>query len=1014
MKRILWFLIFFLSSLVVWGQEPALSWGYKMGVYSGYDEGTFVAMDNESRTALVGSFNGRIKLGSEALESGDYNAILVCRWNAQNVLEWAVGLPGSGTVFPAGLALDPQGNIYFGGNFENTLDADPGPGIYNLYSEGNTDGFIIKLNPDGQFLWAARVGGGGYDFLTDIACDDAGIVGVSGYFRGVVDFDPGPGVDEMSSDGNQNSFVWMLDADGNHRWVKGIPAESSSFGYTIAIDGTGNVLVSGQFAGTADFDPGPDTLWMTAELSTAVFLQKLSPEGDLVWARTYGVDFPTDVDVDAAGNVYTAGAFESLADFDPGTGEQLLTSNGYLDIFVQKINADGSFAWAVSYGSEVYDIPGGLAVNDAGQVYVTGTFDYTTDFNPGAGNFSLTPVGLIDVFVQKLSTEGVFAWVKRLGGLDYESGNHIFVHTDGTVLTTGSFEGAVDFDPGAGVHQLVSKGSSDIFVQKMSANGAYLWAGSIGSAGGEIWPYGIAADFGGNTVLGGYVTGEVDVDPTDNVFELKSLGSVDGYLRKADKNGQLLWAVAIGGSEDDLVKTLTIDGENNILAAGYFTGIVDFDPGPGEHFEGTTGMRGWFVLKLDPDGHFVWVKTMLGESFGSPESILLDSEGNLYLTGFYDGTYDFDPGPGTVELTSVGYTDIVLLKLDGDGNFLWGNSTGGDGFDAGTSLAVDGSGNVYCAGTFEGIVDFDPGPGDASYDASYPADNFFEKWDAQGNFQWSVFLSGNSEMGYEPQIASVNNGKIWVAGGFHDQLTIDPAMGWGSLSSNGGSDAYLILANADGQITEAFQFGSFMSDEITALAVDASNNLFVTGTYQDLVDFDPSDTGEYKLYSEERSAFIFQIDNNDQFQWAVEFASDYIIEYPKMTIDADDDLVSTGFFRGTVDADPSLDVNTLYSNNWNTYVIKLDLASSGIPNFITTQTLRAWPNPTTGPLTIDLGDQPLDVEVTVTGVEGKLLKRLYFENAQLLDVPLDGLMPGVYFVGVRGEGILATVRAVKE
>ena len=149
------------------------------------------------------------------------------------------------------------------------------------------------------------------------------------------------------------------------------------------------------------------------------------------------------------------------------------------------------------------------------------------------------------------------------------------------------------------------------------------------------------------------------------------------------------------------------------------------------------------------------------------------------------------------------------------------------------------------------------------------------------------------------------------------------------------------------------------------------------------------------------------------FQWVGKFSSEYIDAYSKVTLDRNNDILSIGNFINTVDCDPGPDVYPMHTATTNTYLIKLSQASSGVSAPTAGRQLSAWPNPTTGPLSIDLDEQPLDVEVSVNSLEGKLLKRQYFENVQTLDVPLDGLMPGVYFVQVRGEGILATVRVVK-
>ncbi|MBK9256192.1 MAG: SBBP repeat-containing protein [Saprospiraceae bacterium] len=450
---------------------------------------------------------------------------------------------------------------------------------------------------------------------------------------------------------------------------------------------------------------------------------------DFLWAKSMGgtsSDIGIGIAVDGSGNVYTAGSFQGTADFDPGAGTANLTSAGFQDIFVSKLDANGNFLWAKSMGGTSSDIGIGIAVDGSGNVYTTGYFNGTIDFDPGAGMVNLSSAGNGDIFVSKLDANGNFLWAKSMGGTGEDIGRGIAVDGSGNVYTTGNFAGTVDFDPGAGTANLISAGSRDIFVSKLDANGNFLWAKSMGGTGDD-YAIAIAMDGSGNVYTTGNFAGTVDFDPGAGTANLISAGSRDIFVSKLDANGNFLWAKSMGGTAEDNGSGIVVDGSGNVYTMGNFQGTADFDPGAGTANLISAGSRDIFVLKLDANGNFLWAKSMGGTDIDNCYGIALDGSGNVYTTGYFQGTADFDPGAGTANLTSAGGEDIFVSKLDANGNFLWAKSIGGTATDIGVSIAVDGSGNVHTTGYFGGTVDFDPGAGTANLTSAGGEDIFVSK-----------------------------------------------------------------------------------------------------------------------------------------------------------------------------------------------------------------------------------------------------------------------------------------------
>jgi len=450
------------------------------------------------------------------------------------------------------------------------------------------------------------------------------------------------------------------------QWVGSIGGASLDYGSSIATDASGNVYVAGYFEGTTDLDPGSDVLDATSAGGTDIFVEKLDGSGDLLWARSMGgvsIDQGLSVAVDNTGNVYTTGYFEGTADLDPGSGVFELISSGGADVFVQKLDASGNFLWARSMGGPSDDLGNSVSVDALGNVYSTGYFGGTADFDPGTSVSSLTSAGLTDVFVQKLDASGNLLWARSMGGSSNDIGNSIGVDASGNVYTAGYFEGTTDLDPGTDVFDATSAGLTDLFIQKMDASGNFLWARSIGGAGSENC-YSIRVDATGNVYATGHFEGTVDFDPGTVVSNLTSAGDLDVFVQKLDASGDLLWARSMGGTSEDIGSSVALDASGNVYTTGYFRGTADLDPGAGTNNLASAGDRDIFIQKMDGSGNFVWAKAAGGTLFDSGSSIATDASGYVYTTGFYQGTVNFDPGTGTADLTSAGDRDAFVLKMD--------------------------------------------------------------------------------------------------------------------------------------------------------------------------------------------------------------------------------------------------------------------------------------------------------------------------------------------------------------
>ncbi|MEM9921258.1 MAG: SBBP repeat-containing protein [Bacteroidota bacterium] len=267
---------------------------------------------------------------------------------------------------------------------------------------------------------------------------------------------------------------------------------------------------------------------------STIFLHKLLSNGDMSWEVTMGgpsLEEGQALATDSKGNVYMAGRFSNTVDFDPSINEVNVTSEGGQDIFVQKFNSDGGFLWVRTVGGTSVDQASGIAIDKDDNVYVTGSFERTVDFDPGMGTANLTAIGVEDMFVQKLDSDGNFVWAKQVGG-SFVRGRSISTDADGAVYTTGFFRSFTDFDPGAGTFQLNSTGAfDDMFIHKLSADGDFVWAKQLTCSDSE--GYGIQIDANNSIYATGFFKGTIDFDPSDKVQTAASnAGSDDIFIVK--------------------------------------------------------------------------------------------------------------------------------------------------------------------------------------------------------------------------------------------------------------------------------------------------------------------------------------------------------------------------------------------------------------------------------------------------------------------------------------------------
>jgi hypothetical protein len=451
------------------------------------------------------------------------------------LLQYIKNIGGSGNnIGDPLITVDNSGNIYTTSYFNGTVDFDPGVGINNITSIGTNDTYISKLDNLGNLIWVKRFGGPGATYAHGITIDGSGNIYINGYFSNTTDFDPNTGITNLTSNGGNDVFISKLDGNGNLIWVKSIGGISDELGKSIAVDASGNVIATGTYSGTADFDPSAGITNLTSAGAGDIFVLKLDVTGNFMWAKSMGgssSDFPGAMNLDALGNIYTTGQYEATADFDPSANIFNLTSSGAEDIFISKLDGNGNFIWAKSIGGISTDIAYAIGIDALDNIYTTGYYSGTVDFDPNAGTSNLISVGGDDIFVLKLDNNGNLIWTKSMGGSGLEYGKTLTLDNNGYIYISGLYNGTADFDPNIGVSNLVPNGIFDVFISKLDASGNYVWAKSIG--GNDMdYATAIILDNYNSIYTAGKFQGTVDFDPNTGVKNITSIGTVDAFIHK--------------------------------------------------------------------------------------------------------------------------------------------------------------------------------------------------------------------------------------------------------------------------------------------------------------------------------------------------------------------------------------------------------------------------------------------------------------------------------------------------
>ncbi|WP_254512620.1 PKD domain-containing protein [Anatilimnocola floriformis] len=828
-----------------------------------YESVVGVDADNDGNVYITGSYYGQVSLPGVAGSTltlddpGTYSSTFVAKLNTSGEFVWAHGEYGGTNTYAGLLKFDPAGSIVLSGRYLGPVDFDPGPDVswlhYMDYGSGGYDLYVVKLNLDGQLVWAKSLGGDASEFIGETAIGPQGQIFIAGTISGEGDFDPSSFDYFLNTPGN-DAFLAALDSNGEFISVRTWGGPSLDSGIGVANDAAGNVYVTGKFYGqtAADFDPGPGTLLRNSVGTQDGYLMKFKAATGVIASRLWN-----DLDGDGlqeAGEPGLAGAVVELFATTDATIDNLydgrrasvitdetgevrfegLASGNY---FI-KVHAPIGFAVSpLNVGNDDDD----AVDSDLLSTGTTALITLQTGEQQTQVGFGLT--GAKPEF-------GIAAALRSAGS---DTVNKVVADRDGNLYVAGSFQNALDFDPGPATVKLTPRFDVDAFVAKYTATGALVWVRNFGHSGTSTG-VDLAVDDDGNVVVAVDFSTSIDADPSYYVDRyLNSRGSSDSLLVKLDQAGTMQWYTVLGGNGSDNVSALTTDAAGNLLIAGSFSGTRTFDPlfiAPDKVT--SAGSTDAYVLKLTADGRFMWVKTWGGTGADAIRDLAVDADGNIVSIGNFAGTVDFDPAATTLNLVSAGNSDAFISKLTASGGLAWAKRFGNSGNDVeNNEIAVDADGNVFAGGAFQGTFNF--GGSQISTNGNN-LDGYVAKWNAAGQLAWVRQFGGSGADGVYGLTVDAE-GAAYATGSYTGTAYFSDPTKTVVRTSQADTDAFVQKWASDGKMVAFYNLPGSGSNRGNDVNLDPEGLLLVGGNFTNTADLDPT-SNSFSVTAQGTDGFI--------------------------------------------------------------------------------------------------------------------------------------------------------------
>jgi len=1000
---------------------------------------TLSAKDNFGNTYLIGTFSNIADFDPSAAEVnltaiGSSDAfVAVYDSNGNNIGAQNIG--GTGVVTPTSVAI-AGGFIHIAGTFTNTIDFNPAAGVSNLTStNASGSGFLAKYDLNGNFVTCKSIDGIGAVNILDMKVFNNEVI-ITGNFTSSMDFDPSASTLSLTSNGLTDAFLAKYDTNLLLLGAISFGNANSGVASSAALDASGNIIISGTYNSTVDFDPSSNTATLTSTVASTshTFIAKYDSNLAFQWVKDIGgrntvAAVISKLVLDGSNNILITGQYNQSSDFDPSANGVTLTSSG-ADIFIAKYDLNGNYVWVRKIGGTSTDTGRNIAIDTTNNIYIIGNFGGIVDFDPNAGISNLDSVNGANFFA-KYDNNGSYIYANNL----FTTINSLLIDNSNALLLSGTFSGNRDFDPSAATANLTSI-STSVFLAKYATDAAYLFAKLIGGdkPSNQVTNF-IATDGTGNIYRVGLLSATTDLDPTAATFNVSSVTAPGIFIAKYSSNGNsFLWGKSFSAAAGSslTISIMNTDTNGNTYIIGRFLGTVDFDPSTNS--ANLTSNNGtifdFYMAKYDSNGNYLWAKQLSGNFSAGAKRMLFDASGNFYFTGRLVGTtpIDFDPSAATAFYTPQGNLEIYIAKYSTEGNYIWVKGIGGPGASLNeTHIELKGN-SLFLSGLFAGSAKFNPTTSDL-ITAIGGLNGFIAKYDLNGNYEFAYAVLGNTStdntVAYNVIADEIGNFYLFTnLSGTADfdllpsstSLITSPTIGstvsTAYVVSKYSPTASLIWAKPLNQ--------NALGNSISQLTVHGyiHNNtlLYAYPFFNNGIDVDPS-SNEFIVTSNpsRTNLLLSKYDaNNGNFIFGNKIDGNYDVSLNSSNFDTNKNLLLSGGFAGTADFDLSAAVNNLTSASQNIpdrFYAKYDSnILLGLEDNSITKDYIIYPNPTNSMLYISHTSYD-EFKVTLMDITGKVLQNAILTNQKGIDVSC--YSQGMYFIQIENGSEKSSFKFIK-
>ncbi|MFH0732787.1 MAG: SBBP repeat-containing protein [Candidatus Omnitrophota bacterium] len=602
--------------------------------------------------------------------------VFVTKFNSTGTaLTYSTLIGGSGNDYGRGIAIDAAGNAYVTGYTGSTNFPTLNP--YQANNGGGYDVFVTKFNSTGTALtYSTFIGGSGDDYGYGIVIDSpGGNAYITGYTAdAATDYPTTVGAYDRTHNGGNDVFVTKLNSTGTAlTYSTLLGGGNGDYGFAMRVDSSGNIYITG-YTSSSDYPTTAGAYDQTHNNFHDAFVTKLNATGTAIIYSTFIGGSYTDrgrgIAIDSSGNAYITGDTFS-DDFPTTSGAYDPTVNGWIDVFVTKLNSTGTALVYSTYigGSGGTDRGYAIAVDTSGCAYITGygTGGYPTT----AGAYDTVYNGSVDAFITKLNAAGsALTYSTYLGGSGQDYGLAIAVDSSGCAYITGrTADAATDYPITGGAYDQWQNGNVDAFVTKINSTGTTLVYSTFLGGGGDDYGYAIAIDSSGNAYITGYTADAgIDYPTTGGAYDEIHNGSNDVFVTKLNSTGTALtYSTFIGGSGADYGYAIAIDSSGNAYITGYTADAgIDYPTTGGAYDTTHNGVDDAFLSELSSTGASLTYSTFLGGSDNDyGRGIAIDSAGNVYITGYtYNAATNYPTTAGAYDETQNGNYDVFVTKFN--------------------------------------------------------------------------------------------------------------------------------------------------------------------------------------------------------------------------------------------------------------------------------------------------------------------------------------------------------------